>query len=316
MDKIGRDLFSGGLQGVVNQWEEADNFGSLIRPLVTSVSEVLELLRERQVGGDLFLDKTHKKVLKALMQADYLSPKYHVVVANPPYMGTKGMNTSLQAWSRKMFPESKYDLFAMFIERNCDCAVHNAFIAMITMQSWMFLSSYEGFRKVLLQTSNVESMVHLGPRAFDTIGGEVVSTTAFVLHKGNRDNCSGAFINVLDGDSETQKERLFQSRKTTPLRATVADFKKMPCWPIAYWAKPATVKAFEKFEKISDVALPKQGLSTCNNDLFLRQWHETSFGSIGFGFADREVARDSDFKWFPYNKGGSFRKWYGQPDSE
>ena len=181
MDFIGRDLFTAPLLETLHQFREADNLGSLIRPVVTEVGEVLALLEEKDVEGQLLLYQIHQKVLKVLRQADYLSPAYQVVVANPPYMGGKGMNGRLSSWVKDNFPNSKSDLFAVFIERNLDLSQKKGMVGMITMQSWMFLSSFEKLRTQLLAHSTVISMAHLGARAFDSIGGEVVSTTAFVI---------------------------------------------------------------------------------------------------------------------------------------
>ncbi len=186
MDEIGRDLFTANLETTLHQFEEADNFGSLIRPALTNVTDVLRILEEKDVAGNLFLQNTHERVLQVLRQADYLNPKYHVVIANPPYMGGKGMNGRLKAFAQDNYPDSKSDLFAMSIERNLDMAMRNGMVAMITMQSWMFLSSFEKFRERILNEDTILSMAHLGPRAFDSIGGEVVSTTAFVIENAKR----------------------------------------------------------------------------------------------------------------------------------
>ncbi len=210
MDFIGRDLFTAPLQTTLKQFEEADNFGSLIRPAVNDVSGMLNILESKNVSGQLFLSPTHQKVLQALQQADYLSPKYHVVVANPPYMGGKGMNPSLAAWVKENYPESKSDLFAMFIERNLDLTQKHGAVGMITMQSWMFLSSFEKLRAKLLDNATILSMAHLGARAFDSIGGEVVSTTAFVLDNGYIPDFKGAFVRLVDGKSEAEKDRMLK----------------------------------------------------------------------------------------------------------
>ncbi|MEI7786996.1 MAG: BREX-1 system adenine-specific DNA-methyltransferase PglX [Chlorobiaceae bacterium] len=210
MDFIGRDLFTAPLQTTLKQFEEADNFGSLIRPAVNDFSGMLNILESKNVSGQLFLSPTHQKVLQALQQADYLSPKYHVVVANPPYMGGKGMNPSLAAWVKENYPESKSDLFAMFIERNLDLTQKHGAVGMITMQSWMFLSSFEKLRAKLLDNATILSMAHLGARAFDSIGGEVVSTTAFVLDNGYIPDYKGAFVRLVDGKSEAEKDRMLK----------------------------------------------------------------------------------------------------------
>jgi hypothetical protein len=210
MDFIGRDLFTAPLQATLKQFEEADNFGSLIRPEVTDVEAMLNVLASKNVSGELFLSPTHHKVLQALLQADYLSPKYHVVIANPPYMGGKGMNPRLAAWVKENYPDSKSDLFAMFIERNLDLAQKHGAVGMITMQSWMFLSSFEKLRDKLLDNATILSMAHLGARGFDSIGGEVVSTTAFVLGNGYIPDYKGAFVRLVDGKSEAEKDRMLK----------------------------------------------------------------------------------------------------------
>ena len=205
MDFVGRDLFTAPLQTTLRQFEEADNFGSLIRPDITDVDGMLMILKSKNVSRQLFLSITHQKVLQVLRQADYLSPKYHVVIANPPYMGSKGMNGRLAAWAKDKYPTSKSNLFAMFIERNLDLAQKHGTVAMITMQSWMFLSSFEALRARVLGQNTLLSMVHLGAGAFDSIGGEVVSTTAFVLENAYKPDYQGVYIRLVDGDSEAEK---------------------------------------------------------------------------------------------------------------
>tara|TARA_R110000796_G_scaffold245195_1_gene369208 strand:- start:80663 stop:82465 length:1803 start_codon:yes stop_codon:yes gene_type:complete len=205
MSAVGRDLFTQGLRETLQQFEEADNFGSLILPKLTNVTDVPAELETKNLGSNLFLADTHSKVLKVLRMAEALSPRYAVVVANPPYMGGKGMNGRLGAWAKENYPKSKSDLFAMFIERNLDMAVTGGAVAMITMQSWMFLSSFEALRGRILNQHTILSMAHLGARAFDSIGGEVVSTTAFVLENAHKPNYRGAFLRLVDGNSEAEK---------------------------------------------------------------------------------------------------------------
>jgi hypothetical protein len=205
MSAVGRDLFTQGLRETLQQFEEADNFGSLILPKLTNVTDVLAELETKNLGSNLFLADTHSNVLKVLRMAEALSPRYAVVVANPPYMGGKGMNGRLGAWAKENYPKSKSDLFAMFIERNLDMAVTGGAVAMITMQSWMFLSSFEALRGRILNQHTILSMAHLGARAFDSIGGEVVSTTAFVLENTHKPNYRGAFLRLVDGNSEAEK---------------------------------------------------------------------------------------------------------------
>ena len=205
MSAVGRDLFTQGLRETLQQFEEADNFGSLILPKLTNVADVLAELETKDLGSNLFLADTHSKVLKVLRMTEALSPRYAVVVANPPYMGGKGMNGRLGAWAKENYPKSKSDLFAMFIERNLDMAVTGGAVAMITMQSWMFLSSFEALRGRILNQHTILSMAHLGARAFDSIVGEVVSTTAFVLENAHKPHYRGAYLRLVDGNSEAEK---------------------------------------------------------------------------------------------------------------
>lgn len=205
MSATGRDLFTHELRETLQQFSEADNFGSLIRPQLASATDALATLETKDMGGNLFLAETHRKVLTVLRMAEYLGPRYHVVVANPPYMGGKGMNGRLSAWAKENYPNSKSDLFAMFIERNLDMALPGGVVAMITMQSWMFLSSFEALRSRILNQNTILSMAHLGARAFDSIGGEVVSTTAFVLENAHKPDYRGAYLRLVDGNSEAEK---------------------------------------------------------------------------------------------------------------
>lgn len=316
MDTVGRDLFSCGLQGVVNQWEEADNFGSLILPLVTDVSDALEILRERQMGQDLFLAGVHQKVLKALCQADYLSPKYHVVVANPPYMGGRNMNPTLKAFCQKHYDSSKADLFATMIERCISLACNESAVAMITMQSWMFLSTFEDLRHTIVMQNHVSGMAHLGARAFDSISGEIVSTTAFVVQK-RRDQTPGVYIDLTEGDSEAEKlASLLKAAHDLKLPyvyvTSSRSYAQIPGSPVAYWAPSEVSELFARAYPFEDVAETRKGMVTARNDVYVRDWHEVSQSNSGLDrFEDRESAAQSGRKWFSYLKGGGFRKWYG-----
>jgi type II restriction/modification system DNA methylase subunit YeeA len=316
MDFVGSDLYTAPLQTTLRQFEEADNFGSLIRPDVTDVDGMLRILASKNVSGQLFISMTHQKVLQALRQADYLSPKYHVVIANPPYMGIRGLNNRLGALAKENYPRSKTDLFAMFIERNLELAQHSGFVAMITMQSWMFLSTFEKLRSYILAEDTVVSMAHLGARAFDSIDGEVVSTTAFILSKSNNPLYRGNYLRLIDGSSESEKEHAIRDAIKNAncgwlFRASADDFLKIPGSPTAYWLSEAEFQLFKDSPKIGDFVKPRQGMSTNDNQRFLRRWFEVNSGDAGYGCSSSEEAVLSRKKWFPYNKGGEFRRWSG-----
>ena len=312
---VGGDLFTQDLRATLKEFEEADNFGSLIRPSLINIGDVLATLQSKDVSGQLFLAETHKGVIKVLQQSDYLNPKYHVVIANPPYMGGKGMNGRLGAWTKGNYPDSKTDLYAMFIERNLDLACINGLVAMITMQSWLFLSTFEGLRRKILRQDTILTMAHLGSRAFDSIGGEVVSTTAFVLEKANHPESQGSYLRLVQGKSEAEKATAIREAIKNPncgwcYCASSSDLNKIPGSSIAYWLGETATNAFSG-KAIGNILTFKQGIATSDNERFLRLWHEASFSKVDFSCSSPEDLKNSNCKWYPYNKGGSFRKWYG-----
>ncbi len=205
-------LFTAPVLTLMHQFEDAKNLGSLIQPALDDVSFLREAINGKDFGGDLFLRETHLKVLHVLEQAEMLGQRYHCAVANPPYLGGKGMNTALANYAKKVYPDSKSDLFAAFIERNHQLLLRGGVNAMITMQSWMFLSSYEKLRAKLLKECLLSTMVHLGPRAFDTIGGEVVQATAFTFEKSASEKRQGIFFRIVDGKSEKEKMESYVSK--------------------------------------------------------------------------------------------------------
>ena len=287
MDYVGRDLFTTSLQTTLRQFEEADNFGSLIRPELTDVDGIRSLLAKQDFTSDWIYKAAHDKAMKALKQADYLSPKYHVVVANPPYMGSKGMNGRLVSWAKDNYPESKADLYSMFMERALSLSEVGGVAAMITMQSWMFLSSYTKFRKVILNQNTIRSMAHLGTRAFDSIGGEVVSTTAFVIQNTNSPLFQGAFLRLTEGKSEAEKQALFKSileNRHGIHHASSSALSKIPSLTIAYWLSDNLRRSFEEDAPLTDLAKPKLGMRTGDNERFIRLWHELNFSKIGVFF--------------------------------
>lgn len=209
-EAVGRDFFTIPFFETMHQFTDAENLGSLIVPRLQDSTDVREAIDAKNVAGNLYLQDTHKKVLRLLEMSDYLAPRYHVVVTNPPYMGSKGMNSQLKEFAEKNYPDSKSDLFAMFIERCLKMALPDAFTAMITMQSWMFLSSFEKLRRKILDEKCIATMAHLGPRAFDTIGGEVVSTTSFVIQNAPLPEYKGTYIRLVDGNNEAEKASMLK----------------------------------------------------------------------------------------------------------
>lgn len=313
---VGKDLFTDELRETLLQFEQAKNFGSLIVPKLRDPAETLRVVEARDFGGDLLRSEVQERVIAVLRMAEALSPKYHVVVANPPYMGGKGMNGTLGDFAKATFPDSKTDLFAMFMERTLGMSVNLGMMAMINMQSWMFLSSFERLRGKLLSSGTLLSMAHLGERGFDTIGGAVVSTTAFVFEKAYSPNLKGEFVRLVDGNSEEEKasaiKQAVQDRSCGWFySASSEDFGKIPGRPIAYWMSEQVKEAFFIGEPLKKMGDTRQGMATSDNNRFLRSWWEVTEPKLYLKATSRDDADESGGKWFPYNKGGGYRKWFG-----
>jgi type II restriction/modification system DNA methylase subunit YeeA len=314
---VGRSLFTADLRATLTQFENAKNFGSLIIPKLKDPQECLRVVEAQDLGSDMFRAKLRERLLTVLRMAEALSSKYHVVVANPPYLGGKGMNGPLGDYAKKEYPDSKSDLFAMFMERTLALAAKRGMMAMINMQSWMFLSSYEKLRGKLLSDATLLSMAHLGERGFDTIGGAVVSTTAFVFAKERHKDLKGEYVRLIDGRNEAEKASQFKEAIQNPncgwfYRASANDFEKIPGSPVVYWLSPRMASLFKQ-TPADEVSSLREGIHTGNNERFLRSWSEVGFGGIAIGSEDLQEV-DKKGRWVPYNKGGSWRKWFGNND--
>jgi len=312
MDFAGRDLFTAPLQNTLRQFEEADNFGSLIRPNATDVEGSLKILESKNVSGQLFISMTHQKVLQALRQAEYLRPKYHVVIANPPYMGGKGMNGRLAAWVKDNYADVKSDLFSAFIVRNTELALPRGQLGFMSPFVWMFISSYEKLRSFLINQKTITSLVQLEYSGFD---GATVPICTFTVENAHRPDFKGGYVRLSDfRGPENQGPRTLEAIKDPDCcwfyRASAADFNKIPGSPIAYWVSPALRNSFKSFSAFSEYSDTRIGLITGDNDYYIRQWHEISIQKIGMDYT-REEAAKSERKWFPQSKGGDFRRWYG-----
>lgn len=295
-------------------FEHAKTFGSLIQ-VPEWLAEKLPALKRLSAttSTDIFFSDALKRLAPLVQQAELLNGRYDAVVANPPYMGGKGMNVLVKKFVKDNFPDAKSDLFACFIERGYTLAKEAGHSAMVTMQSWMFLSSFEAMREKILREKVISTMAHLGARAFGSISGEVVQTAAFVIKNKALRGFKPTFFRLLDGAEEDKRKALASGKKrfdTTPQE----EFKKIPGSPVAYWPSRALREIFYSLPNLGKVAETKQGLATTNNALFLRQWHEVDISKAGFGFSSTSEAAVSRKKWFPLNKGGSLRRWYGNND--
>ncbi len=318
LDALSQDLANTGiaqadLKELLELFEHASTFGSLIQVPEVFAKKLPDLETKLNIAlasGDIFAQQSAQELLPLVQQANLLAKQYDAVIANPPYMGGKGMNTALKDFAKKKFPDSKSDLFAMFIERGFGWCKESGFNSMVTMQSWMFLSSYEAMREKLLQDRTIQTMAHLGARAFPEISGEVVQTTAFVMQGQHINGFKPVFFRLVD-TGQDQKESELRSGLNRFDSTIQDDFKKIPGSPIAYWVNIQTRNLFSGNKLLGEISEPRRGLATNDNNKFIRRWAEVSNQKMAFGSINREDAKNSNKKWFPYNKGGEFRKWYG-----
>lgn len=248
------------------------------------------------------------KLQNVVQAAELLSKQYWVTVTNPPYMGSSGMNNDLSAYVKKNYPDSKSDLFAVFIERCSALCSKWGYQAMITQHAWMFLSSYENLRGKL-QNEDLVNMAHLGARAFEEIGGEVVQTTTFILRKSHTERVKGVYCRLVEPTTQQGKEDMFVAGENR-FTAEQGDFSKIPGSPVAYWASRNVIECFEQNKIIDEVAFPRQGLATGNNDEYLRLWPEVKESETSRSSCSIGDFFNSGKKYIPYNKGGAYRKWY------
>lgn len=298
------------IEGLLDTFKDAREYGSILN--VDSCDwDVLEKFADdlgttgqisfESVGSE----ETQERLRKLVRVAKNLGQKYDAVVTNPPYMGASGMGADLSKYVKKNYPDSKSDLFAVFIEKCGEMAKKNGYQAMITQHAWMFLSSFEKLRNKL-QMMDIVNMAHLGPRAFEEIGGEVVQTTSFVLRKSHIRQFKGMYCRLIEPTTQQGKEEMFLDGENRYC-AEEDNFSKIPGSPVAYWVSD---KIFELFDgkHISDFGSAKVGIGSGNTDYFLKLWFEISFLDIDFKRTNNEI---SQVNFVPINKGGSFRKWYG-----
>ena len=309
-------------RALLDGFKNAKEYGSILQPKVTlaELDALQEQLREVDGASDmgsltdqLVAGQIVNVLYPLIEQARMLVQKYDVVVTNPPYMGGSGMNARLSDYVKKVYPDSKSDLFAVFIERCAQMDKRGGYQAMITQHAWMFLSSFEKLR-AKLQLIDTVNMAHLGARGFDEIGGEVVQTTSFVMRSSHTKGYKGTYCRLIDGDSEKAKADMFVSGENRYV-IEQSDFSKISGEPIAYWASETLRSILASETKLKNLGRVTLGMRTGDNTRFLRLWHEVSIDKFCYNADSAESAQSSGAKWFPYNKGGEFRKWYGNTES-
>ena len=289
---------------------DGEEYGSLVKVDTLPMKPV-------EKTGQLSLEDTNYDLrLNAWNFKRLLVQKYDVVVTNPPYMGSKqGMNDTIKKYLSRYYKESKSDLFAAFMSMAFSVLKKSGFLGMINQHSWMFLSSFSELRKSIVDSKCIINMIHLGAHAFEDIGGEVVQSTSFVMRNDYFDY-SGRYVRLVDVKTAIEKESEYLalanggSNAEVDYQFNMRYFSQLPDNIIGYWIAQKYIDIFENQPSLTDVSKPRQGLSTSDNDRFLKFWYEPSISNIGIGLTRDEAAK-SGLKWFPYNKGGEFRKWFG-----
>lgn len=296
---------SWGQKSLMWQFENIDTIGSLLK---VTPEECAAIHVEEGLFG------YNQQILKT--QAEYLSRKYHCVVTNPPYLG-KGIGDSLKKYIVCYYPDSKYDTMATFMERALEMCVCQGKCAMINMHSWMFISSYANLRAKILKNFNIDSLLHLGTRTFDEIGGEVVQNASFVI--SNSTPSSGSYYRLIEGRNSSEKERLFlinnrknhSSLRFDSIKQNI--YNKISGSPLCYWISDNLLKVFSFSKSFDKIGAARQGLATGDNDRFLRLWFEIGFDKFKDDAESVDNALSSGYKWFPHNKGG-YQKWFGNQE--
>ena len=293
---------------ILTQLYDAKEYGSILTITPQDWDALYARFDEVADVSSFHRESIRKKLLPLVRVAQTLAQKYDVVVTNPPYMGSSGMGAKLAEYVKKNYPDSKSDLFAVFIEVCSRMAKQNGYQAMITQHAWMFLSSFEKLREKMMLTETV-SMAHLGARAFEEIGGEVVQTTSFVRVRTHIDNYKGVYCRLIEPTTQQGKEEMFLAGKNR-YTANQDNFAKIPGSSVAYWLSRNSLVNFDKVF-LENFANSREGVTTGCNDQFLRLWYEVAFGNIGWNAKAANDTINCNFKWYKQMKGGDFRRWYG-----
>lgn len=315
---VGDTLNKGEVEYLINVFKDAKEYCAMldIAPIdFTSLEDRIREIKEKKDIEDIFslqyADIVMEEIAPIIHQAKIMSQKYDIVITNPPYLGRKSMNANLTAFIDKNFPKSKMELYAVFIEVCLRYAKETSYVSLVTRDSWMFTSSFEELRESILRNYLIESMIHLGPHAFEEIKGEVVTTTTFVIKKGlseHLDEHKGIYYRLVDIKNALEKENYFLLNKNLNFKFKQKDFGQIIGSPLCYWINDSVKKCFLNTETFNQIAKPKKGLDTNgDSELYFRKWFEININDM---FLDENQPRQK-YKWFEIDMGGDFRKWYG-----
>ena len=300
----------------------ADTLGSIMKFNLSESTRNTVMIRvqeyEEQIEQGEIVTEDNRLLLPYMHIILSLTEKYATICMNPPYMGSGRFDNNLSKYTKDYYDNSKADLFSVFMDVAIERLTENGKYGMINMHSWMFLSSFENLRKVLLDNYQIDSLLHLGTRTFDELSGEVVQNASFIISKVSNNNV-GTYYRLVNGRNCSEKEQLFLNAKSLNdvyyPNIEQKKFKNIPGFPICYWASDKVLESFKPENLISSYSIARSGFSTGNNNLFVRDWHEVSFKKIGFGLKNNKEYKLSNFKYVPFTAGGSYRKWYGNLDS-
>ena len=297
------------MENLIYQMFDALEYGSIIKIENVDFKLIFDRLNEVKEEISLYKNSVSEGLYPFILVGYMLATYYDAVVTNPPYMGASGMGVKLSKYVKDNYPDSKSDLFAVFIEKCGQMAKKNGYQAMITQHAWMFLSSFEKLRNKL-QMIDIVNMAHLGPRAFEEIAGEVVQTTSFIMQNSYIEGYKGTYCRLIAPTTQQGKEKMFLDKKNR-YHTEQRNFSKIPGSPVAYWASETILNAYNEGELVGDISDVKIGMGTGKNEIFVREWWEVEYNKIDFTLTSMNELDNSAGRYFPYNKGGEFRLWYG-----
>ena len=297
------------MNNLIEKMFDAEEYGSILNFEDVNFELLFRRFEEIKEEISLYNYPVFNALYPFVSIAYLLTKKYAVVITNPPYMGASGMDAKLSKYVKENYPDSKSDLFAVFIEKCGQITKNNGYQAMITQHAWMFLSSFEKLRNKM-QLNDIVNMAHLGPRAFDEIGGEVVQTTSFVIRKSDVAMYNGTYCRLLDAVGENEKEEKFVDGNNQ-YYTSKERYYGLPGSPIAYWISASVLAVYKKGIALGNIAAPRKGNSTSDNNRFLRFWPEVEKAKMNLHAKIIEREDSMRRRWYPYNKGGGYRKWYG-----
>ena len=319
MDDIEKNAAKMQLEGLLDTLTDAKEYGSILNVESYNWDLLRRFVVAEDTDGQISMDSvgvedTAEQLNRLIDIGETIARKYWVTVTNPPYAAISNLSPKVNDFVKANYPDSKVDLFAVFIERCGLMTRVSGYQAMITQHAWMFLASYENLRDKLLNKELI-NLAHLGPHAFDEINGEVVQTSSFVFCNDYFSNYNSTFVQLVGGKNEAAKAAMFISGEHR-FNKTNEQLREIQGTPYtAYWASDVVLSAFKKSHLVGDVSEPRVGMATANNDRFIRLWFEVNRNKFGINISSRKEAVESRKKWFPFAKGGEQRKWYGNNDT-